>query len=58
MFFSLISYDNKDETTSLKLKVVVLLSMATTRLSHEFGKEHNKWIDLSSSKILISIDNR
>jgi hypothetical protein len=42
MFFHLISSDNKDETTSSNLKPVVLLPMATTRLSHEFGKEKNK----------------
>jgi hypothetical protein len=29
--------------------------MATTKLSHESGEEHNKLIDLYSSKILISI---
>jgi hypothetical protein len=35
MFFHLISSDNKDETTSLKIKVVALLPMAITRLSHK-----------------------
>jgi hypothetical protein len=57
MFFHLISSNNKDETTSSKLKVVLLLPMGTTRLSYESGKEHNKMIHLSSSKILISTDN-
>jgi hypothetical protein len=56
MFFHLISSDNKDETTSSNFKAVVLLPMATTRLSHEFGKEHSKLIHLSSFKILISTD--
>jgi hypothetical protein len=42
MFFRLISSDNKDDTTSSELKVVALLPMATTKISHEFGKEHDK----------------
>jgi hypothetical protein len=53
----IISFDNKDDTTSLKLKVVVLLPMDTTKLYHEFGKYHIKPIHLFSSEILISIDN-
>jgi hypothetical protein len=57
MFFHLISSDNKDEITSSKLKVMELLPMATTRLSHESGKKQSKLIHLSSSKILISIYN-
>ena len=57
IFFYLISLDNKDETTSSKLKVVVLLPVATTKLSHDSGKEHHKMIHLSSSKILISTYN-
>jgi hypothetical protein len=47
MFFRLISSNNKDETTSSNFKGYVLLLMATTRLSHESGKEHNKLIHLS-----------
>ena len=43
MFFHLISIENKDETSSSKLKVVALLLMATP-------------IHLSSLEILISID--
>jgi hypothetical protein len=54
LFFFLISFYNKDETTSLKLKVVVLLPMATTRLSHGYGKEKNKSIHLSSLEIFVS----
>jgi hypothetical protein len=57
MFFRLLSFDNKDQATSSKLKVVVLLHMATARLSHEYGKKHSKLIHLSSSEILIPIDN-
>jgi hypothetical protein len=56
IFFRLISSNNKDETTSSNFKEVVLLPMATTRLSHESGKEHSKLIHLSSSEILISTD--
>jgi hypothetical protein len=56
MFFLLIFSNNKDETTSSKHKVVVLLLNATTRLSHEYGKEHSKLIHLSSFEILISTD--
>jgi hypothetical protein len=48
MFFHLISSNNKDETTSSKLKVFILLPIATTRLSHESSKENNKMIHLSS----------
>ena len=47
MFLCLISSDNKDETTSSNFKEVLLLSMATTKLSHESGKEHSKLIHLS-----------
>jgi hypothetical protein len=54
IFFRLISSDNKDKTTSSNFKEIVLLPMAITKLSHEFGKEHNKLIHLSSSEILIS----
>jgi hypothetical protein len=54
MFFRLISSDNKDETTSSNFKEVVLLPMATTKLSHESSKEHNKLIHLSSFEIFIS----
>jgi hypothetical protein len=57
MLFHLISYENKDDTTSSKLKVVVLLPMTTTRLPHESGKEHNKLIHLSSLDVLISTNN-
>jgi hypothetical protein len=57
MFFRLISFNNKDETTSSKLKVVVLLPMTITKLSHESSKEHSKLIHLSSLEILISTDN-
>jgi len=57
MFFHLFSFDKKNETTSSKLKVFLLLPMDTTRLSHESGKEHNKLICISSSKILILKDN-
>jgi len=57
MFSLLISFEKKDETTSSKLKLVALLLMTTTRLSHELGKEHNKQIYLSSSEILISTNN-
>jgi hypothetical protein len=57
MFIHLISFENMNETTSSKLKVVVLLPMAITKLSNEFGKEHNKLIHFSSSEILISTDN-
>jgi len=46
-----------DETISLNYKAVVLLPIAITRLSHEFGIGHNKLMHLSSSEILISIDN-
>jgi hypothetical protein len=56
MFSRLIYSDNKDDTTSSKFKEVVLQPMATTRISHEFDKEHSKLIHLSSSEILISID--
>jgi hypothetical protein len=49
MFFHLISSDNKDETTSSKLKVVAILPMDTTKQSHKYGKEKNKQIHLSSS---------
>jgi hypothetical protein len=56
IFFHLMSSDNKDETTSSNFKEVVFLPIATTRLSHESGKEHNKLIHLSSSKFLISTD--
>jgi hypothetical protein len=56
MLFCHISSDNKDETTSSNFKEVVLLPMATTKLSHEFGKEHSKLIHLPSSEILISTD--
>jgi hypothetical protein len=56
IFFHLISSNNKDETTSSKFKEIVLLPMATTRLSHKSSKEHNKMIHIYSSGILISID--
>jgi len=57
MFFHLISFDKKDETTTLKLKVVAWLPMSITRLSHESSKENNKPIHLSSLEILMSINN-
>jgi hypothetical protein len=49
MFFYVISSEKKYETTSSKLKLVLLLPMATTRQSHESGKDHNKLIQLSST---------
>jgi hypothetical protein len=57
MVFLLISSDNKDETTSSKFNVVALLPIATTRITHEYGKEHSKLMHLSSSKNYILIDN-
>jgi hypothetical protein len=50
MLFRLISFDNKDETTSSYFNAYcVVLPIATTKLSQESGKEHNKVIHLSSS---------
>ena len=45
---------DKDETISSNCKEIALLPIAITGLSHESGREHNKLIHLSSSKILIS----
>ena len=43
MDFLLISSDNKDATTSSNLNTnCVVLPIATTKLSQEFGREHNK----------------
>jgi len=56
IFFHLISSVSKVETISSNCKVVALLPIAITRLSHEYGREHNKLMHLSSSEILISID--
>jgi len=56
IFFRLISSINKAETISSNYKAVTLLPIAITRLSHESGREHNKLMHLSSSKILISTD--
>ena len=56
IFFHLISYVSKDETISSNCKVVALLPVAITRLSHESGIEHNKLMHLSSSEVLISTD--
>jgi hypothetical protein len=57
MAFHLISSDCRDVTTSVYFDVVALLPIATTILSHEFDKEHNKLMHLSSSEILISTNN-
>jgi hypothetical protein len=57
MFFLLIYSKNKDATTSSSINVVELLSIATTKLSQESGKEHNMLIHFSSSVILISTYN-
>jgi len=48
---------SKDETISSNRKVVTLLPIATTRVSHEFGREHNQMMHYSSSETFISIDN-
>jgi len=56
IFFCLIFSVSKVETISSNCMVVALLPIAITRLSHEFGREHNKLMHLSSSKILISTD--
>ena len=54
MIFRLISSDNKDATASSYFNVDwVVLPIATTRLSQESGKDHNKVIHLSSSAIVI-----
>jgi len=53
IFFHLISSIRNDETISSNCKVVTLLPIAMSRLSHKSGREHNKLMHLSSSEILI-----
>ena len=53
MFLHLISSDNRGSTTSSRLIMVDLLHVATTILSHEFGKKYNRLVHVSSSIIMI-----
>ena len=57
IFFCLISSNIKDEIISSNFKIVVFLHIATTRLSHESGREHNKLMHVYSSKNFVSIGN-
>jgi hypothetical protein len=55
MLFHLISSNIRAATTYSSVNVVELLPIATTRLSHESGKEHNKMIHFSSLVIFVRI---
>jgi hypothetical protein len=53
MYFYIVSYNRKDETTSSYFNVVELLLKDTTRISHECGKKLSKLMHLYSLEILI-----